>query len=596
MGDPYFWGQRSADTDPRPITDFTDASITQYDPDDSPHTIPDLDPGEYDIYVSEGASGEKRGPLAHVQKHPLIPGYPNMVAAWAAGYIDVNPVLEARRVSDDTTKDHGASEVSDGVLATFSNGGDVDVSKLYDQSGNGRTATAPSGASEPGVVQGGSLVTDANGDPTVDLASGEQLTASVPTASGELLVALQANPSTSMSQVLADVNAMVVKADGSNITAEVSAPGTSFQTLSGEVGYASDSVAWNGNVYYCYIDSGKVYEIDTSNNSFSEFGDTGTTGLHVLTVLDGDLMAFNYSNAYRWDGASFVSAGSLPVIPNTGNETAIVVDDSGTYWFGGNRGQLIEVNYTSGGNVSGTVVWDYYRDNGIRGMAYHNGRVWFSLYDGSDDEVRYYDISAGTQTYHTSIGSGQSSNVGLFEMDGSLYVISEGQNQVYKWDGSSFNTFVSASGASAIEGRAKWQGKYWLQGYTDLYSFDGVNAPVLHTSAASQFKTMASAGGGSLYVAFGNDWRELPLIMSQAQAPRGTGKKTIVVGYDTNASEIIVRVGGTEDVQTLNSPPGGEGMLSLSDPDSPLDGTIQTALVWDEVKSASDRDSIASVL
>jgi hypothetical protein len=68
-------------------------------------------------------------------------------------------VVDVRRSSDDTEDSFTAAEVADGTLATWVGAGnDGFVSQWYDQSGNDNHATQGTLASQPKIVDGGSLV------------------------------------------------------------------------------------------------------------------------------------------------------------------------------------------------------------------------------------------------------------------------------------------------------------------------------------------------------------------------------------------------------------------------------------------------------
>jgi len=86
-------------------------------------------------------------------------------------------VVRVRRASDNDEQDFTASQVSDGTLESFCGVGDGFVETWYDQSGNGRDATQSVATAQPKIVDGGALVTDANGNPsTLYDGSNDQLT------------------------------------------------------------------------------------------------------------------------------------------------------------------------------------------------------------------------------------------------------------------------------------------------------------------------------------------------------------------------------------------------------------------------------------
>jgi len=87
-------------------------------------------------------------------------------------------VVEVRRSSDDTTRDFTAAEITNGTLLAFVGTGGSDngfVKTWYDQSGNSKDAVQPTPASQPKIVNAGSLVTggiDFDGTDDIGLVTG----------------------------------------------------------------------------------------------------------------------------------------------------------------------------------------------------------------------------------------------------------------------------------------------------------------------------------------------------------------------------------------------------------------------------------------
>ena len=80
-------------------------------------------------------------------------------------------VVEVRRSSDNAVEDFTALQISSGAVETFVGGSnDGFVSKWYDQSGNGKDITQATTGDQPKIVSSGSLITSANGLPSISFA------------------------------------------------------------------------------------------------------------------------------------------------------------------------------------------------------------------------------------------------------------------------------------------------------------------------------------------------------------------------------------------------------------------------------------------
>jgi len=109
-------------------------------------TVPPLDLQELD------ADGHRTGDLVEAAAAYSLR---NLSASYTGN------VVEVRRSSDDAEESFTAAEVADGTLVAWVGAGnDGFVSQWYDQSGNGNHATQGTPASQPKIVDGGSLVAD----------------------------------------------------------------------------------------------------------------------------------------------------------------------------------------------------------------------------------------------------------------------------------------------------------------------------------------------------------------------------------------------------------------------------------------------------
>lgn len=96
----------------------------------------------------------------------LLDLYSGSAGAWSFRQLSssVTNVARIRRSSDNTEQDFTASEITNGTLTSFTGANDGFVVSMYDQSGNGLTASQSTAAAQPKIVSSGSLIT-ANGKP-----------------------------------------------------------------------------------------------------------------------------------------------------------------------------------------------------------------------------------------------------------------------------------------------------------------------------------------------------------------------------------------------------------------------------------------------
>ena len=101
-----------------------------------------------------------RQPLTDRLGDRLLAEYGGAAAAYSLRALNGNGdlVVRVRRASDNAEQDFTAAEVSNGTLESFCGVGDGFVETWYDQSGNGNDATQSVAASQPKIVDGGTLV------------------------------------------------------------------------------------------------------------------------------------------------------------------------------------------------------------------------------------------------------------------------------------------------------------------------------------------------------------------------------------------------------------------------------------------------------
>jgi hypothetical protein len=101
-----------------------------------------------------------RQPLTDRLGDRLLAEYGGAAVAYGLRALNGNGdnVVRVRRSSDNSEQDFTAAEVSNGTLESFCGVGDGFVETWYDQSGNGNDAVQATAASQPKIVDAGSLV------------------------------------------------------------------------------------------------------------------------------------------------------------------------------------------------------------------------------------------------------------------------------------------------------------------------------------------------------------------------------------------------------------------------------------------------------
>jgi hypothetical protein len=120
--------------------------------------------------------------------YPLDDFKDSIIGAWSTRrlFSDLPTPSYILKGRDGTTNtlDFAEPELSGGILS-LANGGNAFVPQLYDQSGNGNHATQTVAASQPKLVDAGSLIVDASGRPVMDFDTvDDTMTMGVPVTAG----------------------------------------------------------------------------------------------------------------------------------------------------------------------------------------------------------------------------------------------------------------------------------------------------------------------------------------------------------------------------------------------------------------------------
>jgi hypothetical protein len=473
MATPHFWAQRVADDDWRPLSDFASETDSTGGSATSPASglsvsFSDLDPGDYVIAVSKEQSGLKSSTQAAIKKDVL--GRSTLSPALNAkiGFSESNPAVEAR--ASGTLSDYAASEVEDSVLTTDANGGDATVATLYDQ-GGGTDLTAPSQSEEPAVVTGGTLVTDADGNPALETTSGTLLSGNLTAGPVTLGVVADASDQT---DDIAYGNGLSLSMDASGVEAHVNGPGIDFSRRT--VPNTSQTTPFHftsSGTLYLYVLSNldgehEVYEWTGSSWTQIEADTSGpTTGAEYFVEYDGTLFlalssdGLDYFEIWSWSP----SAGFTKEIDTAGSVQAAYTYGGALYYHDG----FDEVHEYDGSGWTTTASGQSRSLLGI-GVEYQ-GRAFVA--DASGDVLSWAPLDTNSWVVEKQ----SVDPTALATYDGNLYTLTYNDNNtpVRKYDGSTWS--MVSTPFSGIDGTSltTHNSKLWVthDGTTTLWSYDG---------------------------------------------------------------------------------------------------------------------------
>jgi methylglyoxal synthase len=232
-------------------------------------------------------------------------------------------VVDVRRSSDDAEDSFTASDVSDGTLVAWVGAGnDGFVSTWYDQSGNANHATQGADASQPKIVDGGSLVSGGlDFDGADDQLDGTGITASLAT-----LISVS------------EINASANQSYGTIVIGGTDATAGSESFLSYYRGFTDTHAAYQGSV----LDSGISYSLNTTYLKFDVLDNTNSelfvNGSSIATGTTGSKTAssaaFSIGRA-RGGTANFLNGQIAEIIiydtDQSDNRVAIEADINDHY-------------------------------------------------------------------------------------------------------------------------------------------------------------------------------------------------------------------------------------------------------------------------
>lgn len=581
MTDPYFWAERPGDSSPKDITQFASGGSSQSDPDAAPHRIKDLDPGEYDIYVSDGFGGGKRGPTAHTQESVF---YKNVIGAFSPvvlvdhEFMQTNPVLRARAVSDGTEQDFKISEIRKGELETFADGGDVALETWYDKSGNGNDVTPPSSGGGPTLVSGGTTATNSAGDVASDFAINDELTVGM-SGSGGVALGLLVDPTAS--GLIANLDGLKVTYDGSDIIAKLKKTGSGFVDVADLP--AADSV----DIY-----NGDYYTADTVDNYIHIWdGSTTTTRTtpenspRFVRVYDGNLyVGYQGGEIEKYDGSTWTTLSPV-------NETAPMgfMRVVGDYLYYGTGAPAVNrydgSNFTEIGDLSSADL------NEPSGLASFNGNLYVSG-KGYYDDVAVWDGNSWANIYDgTAIRD-------IAATANALYTY-EDDDEVYRNDGSGFSATSFPGNSTFIDvGRVMevFDGNIWVTDYDkNLYSYNGSSWTKERSSLPGIGQMLTARPGMAKLIIT----REIGIvdeynatITKRASVSRGSGVIPVIVSHNPGTS-LTVRVGSTKNTINTGISRTNTNQLSLG---NGFEGTVRRMALFDKYLNSSDRSTLESYL
>lgn len=594
MADPHFWAKRPADSEPKDIINFADGSSLQYDPNTSPHVIEDLDPGEYEIYVSDGPNGIKRGPTPHTHKSAFWRQLFSKFAPDAATdheFMNSNPVLRARN-SSGAEQDFKESEIDVGDLASFANGGDATLETLYDKSGNGNHLTPPSQGGGPDVVQGGTVVSTSSGSRASDFSGGATLTDSV-TANGPWTIGIRSEL-TGDGQI-ANVDTLRVDRLNGSIEATIKTKKIAFpkqqDSFSGNNNIAKYSVAaYDGNYYGFSEENGNcvVYDGSTWSTVFS------------MNRLYEPLVKYN-NNLY------LIADDKINKISNKSTTTA--VQTIGTDY----------PNYTVGAAVNGKI---YIAEEGTAKMWTWDGSnlqgfdvQQISIRDLLSRNGNLYGLNGSSNLYkYTGSNSWQkvanADNISF--RDSKKYAFLRDEPYFYNWNGaaSELQRHNITNGNTITFGLPNANtvdyanGAVWVGGDTYVKKFEGTGSPTKTLDSVFilggdrdevRVQSIFEKGGQTYF--YQSDgvgyYHTFFIIGSRSEKISVPEAQPIVVSK--NGSDIVLRAGSNEASTTFSYAPNSNGTSRLGDSNGgPMKMNRYVRL--DRQLSQTERSSLTSIL
>lgn len=256
----------------------------------------------------EGELPTQLGTIGSINANPLLlDTYINAASAYSLRKLRTlytGSAIRVRRSSDNTEQDIGfnvSGNLDTSSLTSFCGSGNGFVTTWYDQSGNGINATQTTAASQPQIVNSGSILTT-NGKPHIEFDGvNDQLNANyinTPTTYSHFVVSKVATIVPNVYTILQINSNSLLRANNGNL-----------QFLTNTGSYQGVSVGFNTNQnLISAIWDGSQNNLALNNNSFST-GSVSGTSITSSTIGIGwqPSTGTNYSNLYAQEMIRYTS-------------------------------------------------------------------------------------------------------------------------------------------------------------------------------------------------------------------------------------------------------------------------------------------------
>lgn len=596
MADPYFWLRRPSDDSWHPITEFSGAT-SQVDTDGSPFSIPDIEPGDYALTVSNGQNGQRLDVQEFVVKDAVGRDFSPALNA-KVGFSQSNPAVRVNGT------DYAGSQIGEGDLENDVSGTFASVQTFYDQAED-NDLTPPSSSDEP-VIVSGDLIRDDQGRPAFGVDNGRMLERSRP--EGPVTVGTVIELQSTDEDVLY-VNGISLSSDGTDLRAHVNEAVVSSATQAA----AGASSAHRG----IFNLSGTLYRFtvpDGTDTAMYEW--TGSSWTKVLGQFEGSnqpifdtfpiayndkIYAGDGEDLWAWgpsDGSSGFQRVGLNVLPGGSDFRAKYVYN-GTLYLHDNDSDpgvtTYDGNSLSRSDPGTSEVF-------VQDAIIHNGRAYLMDGDSGTVQVKSW-VPGDTASWINEITVDDPNE--FYTYNGDLYLTTD--TSLEKYDGSSWSTVTTPFGGQVQSG-IEADGVMWVIAETTagqddwkLYIYDGeewrsFTDPVVAGSLQSRgtfevvynsevFYFLTFSDGYTAQASYTPRNRS-----TTVSVPLPSGAFSAVVG--TDGSTVALRAGGQESTATYSFERNDDAHTTLGG----TSGTIRHYTEFNALLSQSDRNALESTL